>query len=249
MIPNQRLKMPHKFQIYPDPLDAHCTLRTDDGFTGNGVGNTDANGRPGQIINVIDGHPSGHGAEITLTHPSYETLSMRGFLVIEEDVARLQVDDYRMTLTPTTPTPPTTPPPTSGPDPNANPLDIINYVFNSTHPNLSTAAGCGLFAEDCCKELHEKMHPAWGHIRKNPGQNQFNGHAVDAVMLVVPSGQTAPGIYDIIQSSASPEAKPVFNYVEPPVVDLWYYPAAPIQSGVDLRTITVWHPRPHSHKK
>jgi hypothetical protein len=238
-----------QFVFYPNPLSARCTLKTDDGFSSTGSAHTDSNGRDGQVINVIDGHPSGHGAEFTLEANGYETLRVRGFLVIEENVARLQVDDYTLTLTPVVVTPPpTTPPPSSGPDPNANPLDIINYVFNSTNPNLSTAAGCGLFTEDCCKELHEKMHPAWGHIRKNPGQNQFNGHAVDAIMLMVPSGGTAPGIYDIIQSSAAPDAKPVFNYVEAPVPDLWYYPAAPIQSGQDLRAITVWHPRPHSHR-
>jgi hypothetical protein len=231
--------MSYKFQFYPDPLDAYCTLRTDDGFMGVGVPNLDLNGRQGQFINVMAGHPTGHGAEFTLEAAGYETLRVRGFLVIEEDVARLQVDDYRLTPTPVAP--PTTPPTgEDGPDPNANPLDIINYVFNSTHPNLSTPSGCGLFVEDCVKELHDNMHPAWGHIKKNPGQNQFNEHAVDAMMLMVPSGATAPGIYDIIQDSASPNAKPVFNYVEPPVPELWYYPPAPL-SGKSAESVTVWH--------
>lgn len=230
-----------QFLFYPDPLNALSTLKTDDGFTGTGIPAIDPNGRHGQAINIMTGHPSGHGAEFTLEAQGYETLRVRGFLIIESELARLEVDDYKLVLLQSTPIPPTTPPPTTGPDPNANPLDIINYVFNSTNPNLSTVAGCGLFTEDCGKELHEKMHPAWGHIRKNPGQNQFNEHAVDALMLMIPSGGTAPGIYDIIQSSASPDARPVFNYVEPPNPELWYYPPAPIQSGQDMRKITTWH--------
>jgi hypothetical protein len=217
------------FMFYPNPLSARCTLKTDDGFSGQGL-HAVKDGREGQAISVIAGHPSGHGAEFTLEANGFTTLRVRGFLVIEGDVARLQVDDYTLTEVAAPPVTTTPEPPTGeeGPDPNANPLEMIMYVFNSTTPNLATAAGCGLFTEDCCELLHNEMHPAWGHIKKNPGQNQFNGHAVDALMLMVPSGSTAPGIYDIIQSSAAPDAKPVFNYVEPPNPDLWYYPPIPI---------------------
>ena len=225
-----------KFQVYTNPQDASVKLNTDDGFHGTGQQNVDSNGRPGQVIDVIDGHPSGHGAELIISKEGYEQLRVRGFFVIEDNVARLQVDDY--TLTPVS-VPPTTPPDSgeeSDRDPNANPLEIINHVFNSTNPNLSTNAGCGKFTEDCCKELHDTMHPAWGHIKKNPGQNQFNGHAVDAIMLLVPSGGTAPGIYDIIQSSASSDARPVFNYVEPPNPELWYYPPGTTKSAGQLKS-------------
>jgi len=53
-------------------------------------------------------------------------------------------------------------------------------------------------------------------------------------MLMVPSGGTVPGIYDIIRDSVSPNATPVFNYVEPPNPELWFYPPAPLDSrGVD----------------
>ena len=217
-----------QFMFYPNPLSSRCTLKTDDGFTGQGQQATDPNGRQGQVINIISGHPSGHGAELLLEANGFNTLRVRGFLVIDGNTARLQVDDYTLTEVAAPPVePPPTEPGEEGPDPYANPLDIINYVFNSTNPNLASGAGCGLFIEDACEALHTMMHPAWGHIKKNPGQNQFNGHAVDAIMLVVPSGSTAPGIYDISQDSASPNAKVVFNYVEPPNPDLWYYPALP----------------------
>jgi hypothetical protein len=155
----------------------------------------------------------------------FERLRLRGFLVHDGTVARLQVDDYVLTEVSTTP------PPEPGPTPPGalTPAQICQRVYDTTHPNLASAAGCGKYVEDCCDALHTEHHPAWGHIMKTAGQNQFNGHAVDAVQLLInvsdASGYTAGGIYDIIFSSASAEAKPVFNYVEPPRYDLWYYPA------------------------
>jgi len=228
--------MSSKFMIFPDPLDARTTLRHDNGFVGTGVPDTDHEGRPGQSIMIPDYVPNENGAELTVEKEGYVGINVRGFLVLKDGVARLQVDDYN--LVPADNTDPTDP---GDVNPNANPIDIINHVYNSTNPNLSTASGCGLFTEDVVKELHEKMNPGWGHVKKEPGQNQFNGHAVDAIHLLVPSGGTAPGIYDIIQSSASPEAKPVFNYADPPDNSLWYYPPAPIKSGQDMKAITVWH--------
>jgi hypothetical protein len=74
--------------------------------------------------------------------------------------------------------------------------------------------------------LHTESSGYWGHIAKQPGQNQYNGHAVDAVMLPLNIPGTAAGIYDIIFSSVSAEAKPVFNMAGPPEYEKWYYPAA-----------------------
>jgi hypothetical protein len=231
--------MPHKFQIFPDPLDARCTLHHDSGFVGTGTPNTDPSGRPGQFITIPDGVPDENGAELTVEKEGYIGMSVRGFLILRTDgVARLQVDDFNLVPADVVVDPPD--PGTEQPNPNANPLDILNHVLNSGSFNLATASGCGLFMEAGCKELHEKMHPAWGHIKKNPGQNQFNGHAVDAIMLLVPSGGTAPGIYDCIQDSASPNAKLVFNYAGPVDNALWYYPAAPLGTK-SLESVTVWH--------
>jgi hypothetical protein len=83
----------------------------------------------------------------------------------------------------------------------------------------------------------------WGHVAKNPGQNQYHQHAVDAVMLLANAGNTGAGIYDIIYSSASPEAKPAFNYAGPPDYNLWLYPADAQTRGATLVLIPSLLPR------
>lgn len=228
--------MPFQFVFYPDPSDASFTVTPDVGGVYSSVPYTNPpDGRQGGVAILPDGIPENQGAVLTITKSGYKEWSARGFLrFYPEGIARLEVDDAHLEQDDVV-----QPPDPGTADPNANPFDILMYVFNSTHPNLSTATGCGLFTEDVDKELHEKMHPAWGHVKKNPGQNQFNGHAVDAIMLLVPSGGTAPGIYDIIQSSASSDAKPVFNYAGPPENNLWYYPPAPIQG--DPTSKTTYH--------
>jgi hypothetical protein len=40
--------------------------------------------------------------------------------------------------------------------------------------------GRGAFTEALCAILHG-IDPNWGHIRKNPGQKQYNGHAIDFI--------------------------------------------------------------------
>ena len=229
--------MPFKFVFYPDPADASFIVTPDVGGAYSSVPYTNPpDGRQGGATVLPDGIPENQGAVIKINKSGFKEWTARGFLrFYPEGVARLEVDDAHLTVDDTVVVPPD---PTT-PDPYANPLDIINYVFESTKPNLSSAAGCGKFTEDCCKELHDKMHPAWGHIKKNPGQNQFNGHAVDAIMLLVYSGNTAPAIYDIIFSSASPEAKPVFNRADNVNPELWYYPPAAIQG--DPQSVTTYN--------
>lgn len=84
-----------------------------------------------------------------------------------------------------------------------------------------TEEGCGRFTEACCAALHE-INPQWGHIKKVGAQNQFNGHAVDAIQLL--AGEQK-GIYDIIVDSESPNAKPSFNRKGDPEPALFFFPA------------------------
>lgn len=229
--------MPFAFVLYPTPLDAHVTLKPDSGGAVAGIPYSDASGRPGQLCTVADGVPSNQGAELNLEAPGYVALRLRGFLQLKDGIARLQVDDYTLPAAPSAPAPGPTPPPATG----GSPLEIINRVYAATNPNLATIAGCGKFTEDCCDALHTEHSPMWGHIAKTEGQNQFNGHAVDALMLLAnvsnASGGTTAGVYDIIYSSASFEAKPVFNYAHPPQYELWYYPAASATRGVTMVAI------------
>jgi hypothetical protein len=228
-----------RFVVYPTPLDAEVKLSPDSGGTIILSPYTDPNGRPGQVGEVADSTPSGHGATLNLEAPGYESLRLRGFLVHDLATARLQVDDYTLTATPQAPPDPGPTPP-SGP---RTPLQIIEGVYATGQFNLATHDGCGEFTEACCTALHEENSTMWGHIQKNPGQNQYNGHAVDAVMALANVPGASAGIYDIIYSSASPEAKPVFNWVEPPNYDLWFYPANARTRGVQVVAVPLLIPR------
>jgi hypothetical protein len=232
--------MPYRFTWYPTPLDgAVLTLTPDGGGPLVGSATTDDNGRPCHICQVPDATANGHGAQLDQAAPGFLPQRLRGILTLDGATmkAALGVDDCTLHAEPSEPAPGPTPPPQTG----GSPLDIITRVYNDTHPNLATVPGCGKFTEDCCDALHEQHSPGWGHISKTEGQNQFNGHAVDALQLVIPvsdaSGNTNPGIYDIIYSSASFEAKPVFNYVEPAKPELWYYPADAPTRGVTIVAI------------
>jgi hypothetical protein len=214
--------MPYAYVIYPTPVDATVTLTPDSGGTYTGVPYTHPTGRQGQVCYVSDGTPDQQGTTLNVSAPNYLPERLRGFLVLDaaDDEARLQVDDVVLELAAETSP---TPPPSSGPP---VPLDIINRVYAETQPQLWTHEGCGKFTEDCCDALHTESSGYWGHIAKTEGQNQYNGHAVDAVMLAMNIPGTTGGIYDIIFSSVSAEAKPVCNRAGDPEWEKWYYPAA-----------------------
>jgi hypothetical protein len=228
-----------KFVVYPTPLTAKVTLTPDGHGTMQLVGYTAPDGRQGQSCEVSTSIPNANGATIELEANGFEKMRLRGFLVFEGEAARLQVDDYVMTETPVAPPVPGPTPPATG----GSPLDIINRVYATGKYNLATHEGCGLFTEACADALHEQHSEMWGHIAKDPGQNQYNGHAVDALMLLANGPGTQAGIYDIIYSSVSYEAKPVCNYVEPPNYDKWYYPANAQTMGAELVRIPKLIPR------
>jgi len=215
--------MPYAFVLYPMPLDAHVTLKPDSAGAIEGIAYSDASGRAGQLCTVADSVPNQQGAELNLEAPGYLPLRVRGFLVLQKDgAARLQVDDYTLSPVPVAPEP--TPPTTGG-----DPASIINAVYATGQYNLATHEGCGQFTEGCLAALMAQASPMWGHILKTPGQNQYQGHAVDALMLLAGPGN---GIFDIIQSSVSPEAKPQYIRQGDPDPDLWYQPST--VAGVSL---------------
>jgi hypothetical protein len=86
-------------------------------------------------------------------------------------------------------------------------------------------AWCGAFTEAACAALHTEQSAAWGHIKKTPPQNLWNGHAVDAIQLAGGVNCAPAGIYDIIHDSLAPTASPAFNHKGPADLSLWYFPA------------------------
>jgi hypothetical protein len=77
----------------------------------------------------------------------------------------------------------------------------VDAVYASATWDLQTKAGNGCFTEAVVYRLHQ-LDPNWGHLAKFGGQNQWNGHAVDAVLHK--SGYAV----DIIGSSETPKAAP-----------------------------------------
>lgn len=111
-----------------------------------------------------------------------------------------------------------------------NHLDIVKQVesekapngqdWNLAEENEDAQNGRGKFTEVVVDRLHA-LDPRWGHIRKNPGQNQFNGHAVDAIVWKNPDGVTGEG-YDIVTGSGTPTWG--FSGRDADVLELWVYP-------------------------
>ncbi|HEX7767081.1 MAG TPA: hypothetical protein VF443_10230 [Nitrospira sp.] len=211
--------------IFPTPLDAHCELTPDTtGIVIVGVPALHPSGRPGQKFTLPPTLDTGNGAQLVITAPKKVQLVQRGILWCAVDPAYLQMDDFHLADEKVCPDPVPIPPPTptSGP---LTPLQRIQAIYATGRYDLSTKAGCGQFTEACCADLHDHDSPMWGHIRKSGAQNQYNGHAVDAIMLLGSSKTTKAGIYDLITDSESPNAKPAMNFSGDPVPDLWYYPA------------------------
>jgi hypothetical protein len=221
--------MPYSFVFYPDPSNASFVVKPDGGGAFTSVPYTYTDGRQGGCAYLDDNTANKQGALLQITADGYEPWEARGFLQLYADtmIARLEVDDANLKPLAAAPTPPPA---------GSSPMDIINHVYATTQPQLWTHAGCGKFTEDCCTALHNGHSAYWGHVRKTPGQNQFNEHAVDAVHLALNVPGCNAGIYDIIFSSVSAEAKPVFNLAGPPEFDLWYYPAAPIDESGGARS-------------
>jgi hypothetical protein len=204
--------------IYAKPSGTVVQLTLDSGQVLTAT-TTTASGRDDAHVLPLPDSTRGQGSVLTVMCDGHQPQTVRGILHPNDDdgPALFQFDDFGA-LAVTTVTPPTPePPPTTGTD---DPEAIIQAVYARDDHDLSTHDGCGQFTEACCDQLHTDASQWWGHIRKTAGQNQYNGHAVDALMLA--SGEGA-GIYDIIHDSVSPTATPQYIYKGPPDLTLWYY--------------------------
>ena len=204
--------------FYATPSDAELTLTLDIGYLITGVP-CQANGRVDAYkVRIPDGTTS-QGAVLRVTCDGYVLFEGRGIVRLDQTPPLFAYDDIHLQPVP----PPPAPPPPR--DPDLVPFDVCQAVYEQGDFDLSTKEGCGLYTEACCTALHEQQSPLWGHIRKEPAQNQYNGHAVDAIQLLAKAGHTDAGIYDIVWSTESPEAEPAWSFKGPPDPNLWYYPA------------------------
>lgn len=211
--------MPNLF-IYTTPAESTVMLTLDSG--------EELLGTPCSVHGRNDAHvirlppDTTGGAMLEVTCPGYVYRGDRGLIIPPSAAtgeAHFQLDDVRMSIVPTVPEPPPR-------NPHLDPFATIQAVYEQGEFDLSTKEGCGLYTEACCETLNVQQSPLYGHIKKDPAQNQYNGHAVDAIQLLAIAGNTQPGIYDIILSTESPDAKPAWSYKGPPDPSLWFYPAA-----------------------
>lgn len=214
--------MPNQFWIYTTPPNALVQLIADNGVSVLGIPTPHANRADAQLIEVpFD--TSGMGCALRISFDGYQAFEGRALLVADDGMAFINMDDFHLSPISSSPSPNPVPPTYYG-----TPDEIINQVYNNSHPNLSTHDGCGKFTEDCCTALHQFHSIQWGHIKKSGAQNQFNGHAVDALYLLAGEGY---GVYDIIHDSVSPNASPSCNWKDAGDPSLWYYPAAPMSDS------------------
>jgi hypothetical protein len=234
--------MPNTLTIYATPAETIVELTLDSGAILSAP-TTSANGRDDAHVLALPAGTSGQGSVLTVTCVGRLSQRVRGIVHPSDagGAALFQFDDFGelavATTTPTPPTPEPTPPP-SGEDPEA----IIQAVYEMGDYDLSTHDGCGQFTEACCTALHTQHSDLWGHIAKYGAQNQYNGHAVDALMLLAGEGC---GIYDIIHDSVSPNASPAYNYKGAPDYELWYYDPPATRS---VRLTAQFRQPPVAHK-
>jgi hypothetical protein len=198
--------------IYATPPEAEVSLYLDDGRLIVGVSQS-VNGRGDAHVLALPPEVAAQGSTLSIVCVGYQPFGNRGIVSTDEDAAIFILDDVHLTPVEAAPSP--TPPPVP-----QEPAAVIQAVYDTGDHDLSTHDGCGRFTEACCTELHAQ-DPMWGHIRKTGGQNQYNGHAVDAVYLLAGSGA---GVYDIIHDSVSPNASPQCLWKDAGDPELWYYP-------------------------
>jgi hypothetical protein len=89
----------YQYIIFPDPLDARCTLHHDiAGWTLIGVPTLHPTGRPGQGFTIPDGTPPDNGIELTIAADGYYDFRQRGLIRLHADgTATTEMDDFRLT--------------------------------------------------------------------------------------------------------------------------------------------------------
>jgi hypothetical protein len=88
------------------------------------------------------------------------------------------------------------------------------YADHKQQYNFSTNEGCGKYTEDAVKNAQDMGYSKVGHLKKNPGQTQYNGHANDAFLYNEPASETNDLLQavDIIYAA---EAKPPYTPSNP----------------------------------
>lgn len=97
---------------------------------------------------------------------------------------------------------------------------------NNSKYDLSHAEGCGKYTEAFVQHAKNNGFDSCENLKKNPGQTQWNGHAVDAFLWAEPFSETN-SLYqacDIIAAAESPDANFNWGLDEPryTAADIWH---------------------------
>lgn len=110
-------------------------------------------------------------------------------------------------------------------------LDQIHRDFfaaRSGEFDLSHAEGCGKYTEAWVRYAQAVGYPKVGHLKKNPSQTQYAGHAIDAFLYNEPASETEP-LLQAVDIIARAEAKPPYTSANPAPAANW---------GVDIPRYT-----------
>jgi hypothetical protein len=204
--------------LYSTPPSATITLTLDSGEILEGEPCVANERQDAHRFTLPDDLPI-QGALVEVWCEGFIASRARGIVRLVDGAYAFLHDDFHLEPVPPPPEPP--PPP----NPHQDPFAIICAVNAQGAYDLATKEGCGEYTHASCEALHAQHSAMWGHIRKTPPSNMWDGHAVDAVMLLAKAGTTDAGIYDIILDTESPNAQPAWSYKGPPDPNLWMDPA------------------------
>lgn len=86
-----------------------------------------------------------------------------------------------------------------------------NFFDNNAHKfDLTENQGCGKYTEAFVRHAQSNGFPKVGHLKKNPGQTQWNGHANDAFLYKEAASETDK-LYQAVDIIGNAEAKPPYN--------------------------------------
>lgn len=90
--------------------------------------------------------------------------------------------------------------------PVPNLSQVIKDLYNTGSFKLDTKEGCGIFTRAAVRACRA-VDPRFGDLLKKPGQNQYDGHAVDNMLYLSDTPGQSVAV-DIISQSETPQAAP-----------------------------------------
>lgn len=125
---------------------------------------------------------------------------------------------------------------------NIKPLCDSFFDAHAHEFNLTVNSGCGTYTEALVRHLQALGYSKVGHLKKSPGQTQYNGHANDAILY----REGDPSLYravDLIGAAESTDLlnppRKNFGIDEPRYTDEFWL-ASPASGGTSPSNMVPW---------